>query len=355
MKKAPFKAIIQALLASLVITIYFVVVAKLDHNDVPWISIIFHPNMVRGLLYGFFLFLGHSYLSKWVGSKYPSSKDFGKKMIVFYSVSFFLTILVVFIVNAVFSGLFNPGITQNFPQRFHQFIHQQRVAYYFQTAMISWCISMIFFGFYFYKRFKDYQIKESHQEKQQITAQFESLKNQLDPHFLFNSLNVLNGLIEESPKKASMFTTDLSKIYRYVLEQKDKSLVSLQDELTFSRAYLNLLSLRFEAGIQIDLQINTEQHTGFILPLSLQLLIENAIKHNIISVKKPLLLKIYRKNNYLYVENTLQKKKVLHDHSGIGLKNIQERYAILSNLSVHLQETDILFSVGLPIINEIVS
>ncbi|MNT06401.1 Histidine kinase [compost metagenome] len=152
-----------------------------------------------------------------------------------------------------------------------------------------------------------------------------------------------------------MFTTDLSKIYRYVLEQKDKSLVSLQDELTFSKAYLNLLSLRFEAGIQIDLQINAEQHTGFILPLSLQLLIENAIKHNIISVKKPLLLKIYRKNNYLYVENTLQKKKVLHDHSGIGLKNIQERYAILSNLSVHLQETDILFSVGLPIINEIVS
>jgi LytS/YehU family sensor histidine kinase len=214
---------------------------------------------------------------------------------------------------------------------------------------------MIFFGFYFYKRFKDYQIKESHQEKQQITAQFESLKNQLDPHFLFNSLNVLNGLIEESPKKASMFTTDLSKIYRYVLEQKDKSLVSLQDELTFSRAYLNLLSLRFEAGIQIDLQINAEQHTGCILPLSLQLLIENAIKHNIISVRKPLLLKIYRKNNYLYVENNLQKKKVLHDHSGIGLKNIQERYAILSNLSVHLQETDILFSVGLPIINEIIS
>jgi LytS/YehU family sensor histidine kinase len=188
-----------------------------------------------------------------------------------------------------------------------------------------------------------------------VSAQFESLKNQLDPHFLFNSLNVLNGLIEESPKKASMFTTDLSKIYRYVLEQKDKSLVSLQDELTFSRAYLNLLSLRFEAGIQIDLQINAEQHTGCILPLSLQLLIENAIKHNIISVRKPLLLKIYRKNNYLYVENNLQKKKVLHDHSGIGLKNIQERYAILSNLSVHLQETDILFSVGLPIINEIIS
>lgn len=177
MKKPLFKAIIQALLASLVVTIYFLVVAKLDHNDVPWISIISHPNTAKGLLYGFFLFLGHSYLSKWVGNRYPSSKDFGKKMLVFYSISFFLTILVVFIVNAFFSGLFTPNVSQSFSQRFHHFIYQQRVAYYFQTAMVSWCISMIFFGFYFYKRFKDYQIKESQQEKQQITAQFESLKN----------------------------------------------------------------------------------------------------------------------------------------------------------------------------------
>jgi len=352
-KKAPFKAIIQALLASFVVSTYFVVMAKLDHNDVPWTSIIFHPNMARGLLYGFFLFLGHNYLSKWVGNKYPNSKDFGKKMLIFYSVSFFLTIVVVFIVNAFFSGLFYPGVTKSFAQRFHHFTHQQRVAYYFQTAMISWCISMIFFGLYFYKRFKDYQIKEFQQEKELIAAQFESLKNQLDPHFLFNSLNVLNGLIEESPKKASMFTTDLSKIYRYVLEHKDKSFVSLQDELTFSTAYLNLLSLRFEAGIQIDLEINDEQRKGFILPLSLQLLIENVIKHNVVSLRKPLLLKIYRKNDYLYVDNNLQKKKVLHGHSGIGLKNIQERYAILSDLPVYIEESDILFSVALPIIKEI--
>ncbi len=355
MKKPLFKAIIQALLASLVVTIYFLVVAKLDHNDVPWISIISHPNTAKGLLYGFFLFLGHSYLSKWVGNRYPSSKDFGKKMLVFYSISFFLTILVVFIVNAFFSGLFTPNVSQSFSQRFHHFIHQQRVAYYFQTAMVSWCISMIFFVFYFYKRFKDYQIKESQQEKQQITAQFESLKNQLDPHFLFNSLNVLNGLIEENPKKASLFTTDLSKIYRYVLEQKDKSIVPLQEELSFSKAYLNLLSLRFEDSIHINLHISEEENIGFILPLSLQLLIENVVKHNVMSLKRPLLLEIYREADYLYVENNLQKKKILHGNSGIGLKNIQERYAILSNLPVRIQENDGLFSVGLPIIREIVT
>ncbi|CAM3805926.1 sensor histidine kinase [Sphingobacterium prati] len=352
MKKLPFKAIIQAILASMVICFYFGFVAKLDHKDIPWLSIILHPNMARGLSYGFFLFLSHGYLSKWVANKYPNSKDFGKKMIVFYSVSFLLTILVVFIVNAFFSGLFNLGGSQNFNHRFYHFIHQERIVYYFQIAIISWFISMLFFGFYFYKRFKDYQIKESEQEKQQITAQFESLKNQLDPHFLFNSLNVLNGLIEEDTKKASLFTTDLSRIYRYVLEHKDKSLISLQEELTFSKAYLNLLSLRFEASIQIDLHIHEDESSGCILPLSLQLLIENVVKHNIISLKTPLMLKIYRKNDYLYVENNLQKKKVLNSNAGIGLKNIQERYALLSDRPVYIQESDDTFSVGLPIIAE---
>jgi len=354
-KRFPFKAIIQAILASVVVSIYFVVVAKLDHKDVPLLSIILHPNMVRGLLYGFFLFLSHGYLSKWVADKYPSSKDFRKKMVVFYGISFILTIFVVFLVNAFLSGLFIPTDSKDFLQRFNHFINQQRVAYYFQLAIISWFISMLFFGFYSYKRFKDYQIKESEQEKQQITAQFESLKNQLDPHFLFNSLNVLNGLIEEDPKKASLFTTDLSRIYRYVLEHKDKSLVSLQEELRFSKAYLNLLGLRFEAGIQIDLHISEDESSGFILPLSPQLLIENVVKHNVISLKSPLMLKIYRKNDYLYVENNLQKKKVLNSNSGIGLKNIQERYALLSDQPVYIQESADLFAVGLPIIAETVA
>lgn len=352
MKKFSFKAIIQAILASVVVCIYFVVVAKLDHKAIPLLSIILHPNMVRGLLYGFILFLGNNYLSKWATKKYPANKDFGKKMVFIYTGSIILTILVVFIVNAFFSDLFVVNSSKSFSKRFYDFVSQQHIVYYFQIAVTSLFISMIFFGFYFYKKFKDYQIQETQQEKQQITAQFESLKNQLDPHFLFNSLNVLNGLIEEDPKKASLFTTDLSRIYRYVLEHKDKSLVSLQEELTFSKAYLNLLSLRFEAGIQIGLHFHEDEISGCILPLSLQLLIENVVKHNIISLKTPLMLKIYRKNDYLYVENNLQKKKVLNSNAGIGLKNIQERYALLSDRPVYIQESDDTFSVGLPIIAE---
>lgn len=350
MKRLPYKTIVQALLASFVVCMYFVVVAKLDRRDIPWLSFFLHPHMARGLLYGFLLFLGNVYLSKWVSDRYPSGRDFGKRMIVFYTGSIILTILVVFVVNAFFSGLFVADGPKSFSQRFVDFIYQQHVIYYFQITVTSLFISMVFFGFYFYKRFKDYQIKESQQEKQQISAQFASLKNQLDPHFLFNSLNVLNSLIEEDPKKASIFTTNLSRIYRYVLEHKDKSLVPLQEELTFSKAYLSLLSLRFEDGIDIHMELDEVAPQEQLLPLSLQLLIENVVKHNVISFKNPLLLRIYRKEDYLIVENKVQKKKVLHQQSGIGLKNITERYALLSDRPVNIWQNDKTFCVELPII-----
>lgn len=350
MNRLPFKAIIQALLASLVVCIYFLVVAKLQHQDISWKDILLHRNMLRGIMYGFFLFLGNGYLSKWVSGKYPKSKDLGKKMVTFFVLSVSLTLIVVFIVNAFFYKVYQNDQTKNLLLGIYDFLGHQQIAYYFQIAVTSLFISAIFYGFYFYKRFKDYQIKETEQEKQQISAQFESLKNQLDPHFLFNSLNVLNGLIEEDPRKASLFTTDLSKIYRYVLEHKDHSLVSLQAELAFSKAYLNLLSLRFEDGIQINIQLDRIDTGEQILPLSLQLLIENVIKHNVVSLHKPLQLRMYRENDYLIVENNLQRKNVLYGHSGIGLKNIRDRYALLSKRPIKILESATLFRVELPII-----
>ncbi len=120
------------------------------------------------------------------------------------------------------------------------------------------------------------------------TASFETLKNQLDPHFLFNSLNVLSSLIEENPKKAQEFTIALSKIYRYVLDKKDKNLISVEEELNFAKLYVSLLKMRFEDAIIINFQTDSDVNEFRIVPLSLQLLLENAIKHNIISDQKPL-------------------------------------------------------------------
>ena len=152
------------------------------------------------------------------------------------------------------------------------------------------------------------------------SAQFESLKNQIDPHFLFNSLNVLSALIEENPESAQKFTTSLSKIYRYVLEQKDKELVTVSEELNFAKTYMNLLKMRFENSITFDLPTDFSNDLAKVVPLSLQLLLENCIKHNVVSESKPLHIKIYMENNFLVVENNLQKKEVLTDRKGVGLQ-----------------------------------
>jgi hypothetical protein len=183
-------------------------------------------------------------------------------------------------------------------------------------------------------------------------AKFESLKNQIDPHFLFNSLNVLSSLIEENPDNAQKFTTSLSKIYRYVLEQKDKDLVLVSEELAFAKTYMNLLKMRFENSITYELPENYENPEAKVVPLSLQLLLENTIKHNIVSENKPLHIKIYVKDNFLVIENNLQKKEVLSDRKGVGLQNIINRYGILSERKVLIQETEQQFAVHLPILTK---
>ena len=183
------------------------------------------------------------------------------------------------------------------------------------------------------------------------TASFETLKNQLDPHFLFNSLNVLSSLIEENPKKAQEFTVALSKIYRYVLDQKDKNLISVEEELNFAKLYVSLLKMRFEDAIIINFQTDADMNDFRIVPLSLQLLLENAIKHNIISDQKPLQIDIFKEENYLVVQNSYQKKQTFEKSTGIGLQNIMQRYNLVSNLEINIQQTNEHYIVKLPLIS----
>lgn len=147
-------------------------------------------------------------------------------------------------------------------------------------------------------------------------AQFESLKNQLDPHFLFNSLNVLTALIDENPEQAQKFTTSMSKIYRYVLEQKDKEMVKVEDEIEFAKIYCNLLKTRFEDSVNFDFQIDDDDLQKFVVPLSLQLLLENCIKHNFATSSKPLNIRIFTEGKFLCIENNLQVREQLKESGG---------------------------------------
>lgn len=183
-------------------------------------------------------------------------------------------------------------------------------------------------------------------------AQFESLKNQLDPHFLFNSLNVLSSLIDENPTQAQTFTNSMSKIYRYVLEQKDKEWVSVEEELDFAKTYCELLKTRFEDAVQFEFQVQPEYTKAFVVPLSLQLLLENAIKHNFATSQNPLLIKIYNLENNLVVENNIQARNNESNRQGIGISNIVQRYSLLTDRNVFIEKSNEFFRVKLPILTE---
>ena len=235
------------------------------------------------------------------------------------------------------------------------FFNERTIWIHLFYVILSLCVSTFMHARSFMVNWKNAAKIEVTQQKiiaGTANAKFESLKNQIDPHFLFNSLNVLSSLIEENPENAQRFTTSLSKIYRYVLEQKDKELVTVQEELAFAKTYMNLLKMRFENSITFELPENYDNQEAKVVPLSLQLLLENTIKHNIVSEKKPLHIKIYVKDNCLIVENNLQKKEVLQDRRGVGIQNIVSRYAILTKRNVVIEESETIFAVQLPVLTK---
>ena len=221
-----------------------------------------------------------------------------------------------------------------------------------------WLVASLFVSFWIYKVILSIIKKQESKVKEQkiiagtASAKFETLKNQIDPHFLFNSLNVLNSLIEENPENAQRFTTSLSKVYRYVLEQKDKDLVSIEEELAFAKTYMNLLQMRFENSLTYEVSVNNFHVDCKVVPLSLQLLLENAVKHNIISEQKPLHIKINIENNALVIQNNFQKKAVLQDGQGVGIQNIISRYNIITDRKVAIEQNEHTFTVKLPILTK---
>jgi two-component system LytT family sensor kinase len=182
------------------------------------------------------------------------------------------------------------------------------------------------------------------------TAKFESLKNQLDPHFLFNSLNVLTSLIGENPSQAERFTTKLSKVYRYVLEQRNKDLVPIEEELKFAKTYMELLGMRFEDAVKFNIPDSISNDALKIVPLSLQLLLENAVKHNVVSSSKPLTINIYEEGNYLIIENNINPKEAIGKSTKVGLQNVADRYGLITDKGVKIANNNKTFRVSLPLL-----
>ena len=299
-------------------------------------------------LYGFMLYYANAILFMKLDEIFSKERFNRKRILIGFIGSFIISIGVIFLLR-IFEDVIIEGSS------FALFFEKEKFSNYLVTIIITFVVTLAFHAFYLYKAYQETRLKEQKIIAGTANAKFESLKNQIDPHFLFNSLNVLSSLIEENPENAQRFTTSLSKIYRYVLEQKDKELVTVSEELAFAKTYMNLLKMRFENSITFELPENFDNADAKVVPLSLQLLLENTIKHNVVSENKPLHIKIYIKDNFLVVENNLQKKEVLQDRKGVGLQNIVSRYAILSRRKVLIDENKEAFAVYLPILTKQIS
>ena len=172
----------------------------------------------------------------------------------------------------------------------------------------------------------------------------------MNPHFLFNSLTSLNSLIMTEPKAASKFLQKLSLIYRYILQNKDKEMVSLGQELDFVNHYVSLQKSRFDEGLQVDIDIDTDCLLYRIVPVTLQNLFENAIKHNSIEDDNPLIISVFVNNEFLFVKNNLQRKKFVDTSNKQGLKNLKNLYKYLSNKPLEIIETENEFMVKIPLL-----
>ena len=191
-------------------------------------------------------------------------------------------------------------------------------------------------------------------EKGVAQAQFESLKNQINPHFLFNSLNVLASLVQVDADLSEKFIDQLARSYRYLLEQKDKDLVPLKTEIDFVHSFTFLLKIRFEEKLKVNIRLDPETLGYYIAPLTLQLLIENAVKHNVISAETPLVIDIYNEgDDFLVVSNNLQLRDILLPSTGVGQNNIKSRYKLFTKTEVVFTVDNDEYVVRIPFIKSI--
>lgn len=210
--------------------------------------------------------------------------------------------------------------------------------------------TLIFIGRHFLKAWKETLVKTEILQKESAIFQFENLKNQMNPHFLFNSLTSLNSLIFENQQLASEFLQQLSKVYRYLLLNKDNDLVTVQEEFNFIRNYVSLLKTRFGDGLDIQFDIRDEETKLTIVPVTLQVLIENAIKHNRISDHQPLKINIFTRNKYLVVENGIQRKSTVETSNKMGLENMKQLYRFISEREMEVLDTGSKFVVIVPLV-----
>lgn len=274
-----------------------------------------------------------------VTKAYPDFKHTYKRLLILIPATIIITLIVYSIDHIVICSLIYGRII------FDSFFEEIKITYVATTIVyVSYECA------FFYKNWKKTVLYSEQLQKENAIARYESLKNQINPHFLFNSLNTLTAIIHQDADKAVDFVQKLSNSYRYLLTMREKELVDLPTELSFVNAYIFLIKSRYGENIRIDLHIPKDCHNLLLPPVSLQMLIENCIKHNVISKDKPLIIHVFIEQDFIVVDNNLQAKQVYESSTQLGLENIRRRYSLLTEKSVEVIKTDTKFVVKLPLL-----
>ncbi len=338
---SPFKSIWYLILANIVLS--FLVVVLFMH----WAFNSFE-NFLLALSWCFFIcitqWVGHHWINVQLNKKF-SWIDAPVKRTIIGVFSLVIYAVVAFTIVQLIMFYISYG---RFPEDTWNWILQ----YTIYPIIIAFVISFILTTLGFFRSWKSSVINAERLNTEMMIYKYESLRNQINPHFLFNSFNVLSDLVYEDQKMAVKFIKQLSDLFRYVLDSKDKELVPLKEEIDFINLFTYLLKIRFEEKLEIKMELNAAVDE-YIVPMSLQQLVENAVKHNEVSEAYPLKISIYKKGNYIEVKNSLQIKKLGEASPKTGLKNIKQRFSFFTDKEIEIQKTENSFMVRIPILKSI--
>jgi sensor histidine kinase YesM len=289
----------------------------------------------------FLIWEGNRYLLFTLRSYFDWFNKPVRKIVVLVLAISFYTIPITALLLVIWYNLFNAGI-----------INWEQIKT--TTLVVMICvlfITHIYETVFLVREAESEKLKKEQLERARAEAELEALKNQIDPHFIFNSLNTLSHLIEKDAAKAKQFNDNLADVYRYILQNKARELVLLHEELLFLNDYFSLLKIRFEQAVQLQIYIDPVAHDLYLIPpISLQILVENAIKHNEFSDAIPLVITIDMQNDELIIHNLVRKKVLRKASSRIGLHNLGERYKLTTSKEISISESVSEFTVTLPIL-----
>ena len=288
-------------------------------------------------------YFANTYLNKYLDKVMPWEANIRRRTILGITLTFLVNLFVIYCVITILSILVFDG-----PADYAFTANGQSMV--LTTLVIVTSLILLFHSIGFFKEVQAEKLLNEQLRKEKVSAELDALKAQIDPHFLFNSFNVLSGLIDEDTSQAQKFLKRLSKIYRHILVNKEENFVSLSEELSFAKEFISLQQVRFEEGIFLNVDVVGEKLQKKVPALSLQLLMENATKHNGFSKENPLRIEVTAHNGHLIVSNNRQERKQLVEGNGMGLENIRRRYQLIGNEGFAIEESEQQFTVKMPLI-----